>query len=244
MNKSKISAIIIAVCFILVGSVISTVSLININFDFSVFNTVKTQNNTYEITDSFSLIEIDSVECDIKLLPSTDNVCKVVCSESDKINHDVIVENGKLTVKRYDSRKWYEHIGIFWNEMQITVYLPDTDYQKLDIKSVSGDIYISNTNVNTFYCNTTSGDVELSNVIALNDFEVKTTSGDIEFEHCDGATVSLKAVSGDIEGSLLSPKNFIANTTSGDIDVPPSSTNSGECQIKTTSGDIEIEINQ
>lgn len=243
MSKRKITAIIIAVCLIFVGTIISAIALTNADFDFSTFDTVETENNTYEITETFSEIDIDSAECDIKLLPATDGVCKVICSESDKISHDVAVENDTLTVKRYDNREWYEHIGIYSNEMQITVYLPKTDYQKLNIRTVSGDICISDINVDTFNCKSTSGDVELLNVVALNDFAVKTTSGDIDFAACDCKNISLKSTSGDVEGSLLSGKNFIVDTTSGDIDVPRSSADGGECRIITTSGDIEIQVN-
>ena len=127
--------------------------------------------------------------------------------------------------------------------MQITVYLPKADYQKLNIRTVSGDICISDINVDTFNCKSTSGDIELLNVVALNDFAVKTTSGDIDFAACDCKNISLKSTSGDVEGSLLSGKNFIVDTTSGDIDVPRSSADGGECRIRTTSGDIEIELN-
>lgn len=243
MSKRKITAIIIAVCLIFGGAIISAIALTNADFDFSTFNTVKTENNSYEITESFSEIDINALECDIKLLPATDGVCKVICSENDKIKHDVAVENGTLTVKRYDNREWYEHIGIYSNEMQITVYLPNADYQKLNIRTVSGDICISNINVDTFNCKSTSGDIELLNVVALNAFEIKTTSGDIDFAACDSKNISLISTSGDVEGSLLSGKNFIVDTTSGDIDVPPSSADGGECRIKTTSGDIEIELN-
>ena len=44
-----------------------------------------------------------------------------------------------------------------------------------------------------------------------------------------------------VGGTLLSDKVFITDTTTGDVDVPKTTTG-GKCEITTTTGDIEIDI--
>jgi DUF4097 and DUF4098 domain-containing protein YvlB len=51
----------------------------------------------------------------------------------------------------------------------------------------------------------------------------------------------LKTTSGSVKGSLLTPKIFYTDTTSGSVDVPRS-TEGGLCEIQTTSGSIRITI--
>ncbi|MBR6812559.1 MAG: DUF4097 family beta strand repeat protein, partial [Oscillospiraceae bacterium] len=70
---------------------------------------------------------------------------------------------------------------------------------------------------------------------------IETTTGDIELEHCNAATLYIKATTGDIKASLLSEKTFIASATTGDVRVPQGGSG-GECEIKTTTGDINVTV--
>lgn len=238
MNKGKITAIIIAICLILGGAIISAIALINVNFDFSTFNTVKTENNTYEITETFSGIDIESAECDIKLLPATDGVCKVICSESDKISHEVAVENGTLTVKRYDNREWYEHIGIYWGEIKITVFLPNSEYQELYLRTLSGDISLPSDF--TFYnseIHNTSGSIDYR-ANTTNNLKLKTVSGDIRVFDNNINVLNCDTTSGDIELlNVVAINDFTVQTVSGDIEFK--NCEGSRISLKATSGDIE-----
>ena len=70
---------------------------------------------------------------------------------------------------------------------------------------------------------------------------IETVSGGIRLTKCDAGSLWLKSVSGNITGSLLNQKTFVANTVSGSINVPASAAG-GRCEIKTTSGNISFEI--
>ena len=85
-----------------------------------------------------------------------------------------------------------------------------------------------------------TGDIDLKNVIASK-INISATTGDISLYQCDADELYLKATTGDITGSLLSDKVFVAKSTTGDIDLPQSTTG-GKCEIKVTTGDINIEI--
>lgn len=112
---------------------------------------------------------------------------------------------------------------------------------KLYADSTSGDVNILDSKANYIFVDSTSGDVETRNTVSLGNLEMTTTSGDIEFYRCDGKSIDLNSISGDIEGSLLTYKLFITDTTSGDISVP-NCTSDEQCKISTTSGDIEVTI--
>lgn len=300
MKTNKKIPIITAVALITAGLFITFGALAAINFDFTKMNTIKNfVTNTYDIDEPFIDISIDGTECDIRFFPSEDNSCHIVCKENDKIFHNVSVENNTLKVIRTDSRKWYEHIGIYWGSAELDVYLPQTEYKALDISSVSGDIeipdsfsftkaevhntsgdvnfqasvkndlfiktvsgkiyadgagaeslkiqstsgklHINGITAGNLEAQSTSGSITLSKVLVSGDMHMENVSGKVRLEDCDAGSLSIKTVSGDVSGTLLSGKKFVTETTSGDVNVPGSSSG-GKCEVQTTSGDIDITI--
>lgn len=122
------------------------------------------------------------------------------------------------------------------------IFIKDLLCGPLEVSTTSGDIELANITVSRLNTNTTSGDTELSSVFVSGNVALNAVSGDIEFDDTDAKTLNIKTVSGSVLGRLLSSKNFIINTTSGDVYVPESDPFSGDCEIKTTSGDIKILI--
>lgn len=86
-----------------------------------------------------------------------------------------------------------------------------------------------------------TGSVVLKQVIATEKFSIKRSTGDIKLEGCDAAEIFLETDTGDIVGSLLTDKVFIAHADTGKVDVPKTVTG-GSCQITTDTGDIKITI--
>ena len=70
---------------------------------------------------------------------------------------------------------------------------------------------------------------------------IKTTTGDITLNKCDASYIKINTTTGDIECILLSNKNFIVSTVTGDYNVP-SSIGESNCELTTTTGDIDVEI--
>ncbi len=86
-----------------------------------------------------------------------------------------------------------------------------------------------------------TGDVILKNVIAAENFSIERSTGDIIFEGSDAAEIYVKTSTGDVTGTLLSEKVFITETNTGSVNVPKTVTG-GKCEIKTSTGDIQIDI--
>lgn len=112
-----------------------------------------------------------------------------------------------------------------------------------ELMTASGEIALLYTACGALTAETGSGDVELTDTAVTTHLQAKTTSGSIRFTRADAATLSLKSTSGSVKGSLLTPKIFHTDTTSGSVSVPKS-TEGGLCEIQTTSGSIHVTIEE
>lgn len=259
MKRSKKVAIIAAGVMIAVGLSVSIGAAVSMNFDVDKINTLSFETNTYRIDEEISDISVNGAECDIRLIPSEDGICKVVCYESDKISHTVGVENNKLIVERHDNRKWYEHIGVYWGNMEIAIYLPQGEYDKLYAKNLSGDIIIpenfafSSAEIRStsgdvsfeaavneeLSAKTTSGEVYIGNT-ALNKLTAVSTSGNVTVENVTSqGTFEVKAVSGDIDLSGVRCQRISVSTTSGEVDFSDTITTDG-IRAESVSGNVEF----
>ncbi len=88
-----------------------------------------------------------------------------------------------------------------------------------------------------------TGDIVLKNVIASENFSIERSTGDVIFEGSDAAEINVKTTTGDVTGTLLSEKVFITETSTGSVNVPKTVTG-GKCEIKTSTGDIKIDVSK
>lgn len=338
MNKVKKIFLISAAGMIVAGLIIAIVSMAFVKFDFTQLDTQDWQTNTYEIEEEFENIEIHGSETDVKLLPATDGVCKVVCTENDTIYNEIEVTENTLSIIRVDKSKKHVFVSVEFEQPETTVYLPEQVYVKLLIENSSGDIEIpegfifeeatvENTSGKiTFYADVngilsaksssggvrvgnntigslsavassgaasvrtatvkedvsvetssgiilieelacaklrvknssgsinlsdvkaeelegenSSGEIRCNNVMVAGDMKLSNTSGGMELGGCDAANLQLSSTSGSIKGTLLTEKIFVADATSGSVDVPKT-TSGGMCEVTTTSGSIKMSI--
>lgn len=140
MKKSTKKSLRIALLLCIVGLVICLVSFIAVGCDIKKMSTVTYETNTYEISETFTDIVIDVYTADIHFLPASDGRCKIVCWEEEKVKHSAKVQNGTLVLDTVDTRKWYDYIGMSFEDAELTIYLPEAQYKSLDIKSDIGDV--------------------------------------------------------------------------------------------------------
>lgn len=301
MSKSNKKACIIAVILIIVGMTIFVGAMASAGWDFRKLNTQDYKTNTYEIEKDFEKIKIEVDTSNIEFVLSDNKECSVVCYETEEIRHSVGVENNTLIIKTVDSRKWYEHIGIFIESPKVKIYLPQNEFEAIEIETDTGDISMENLVVNSnIEIETDTGDISVKSITVNNNIEIETDTGDIfannitvnnkidistdtgdaslqyifckdlyfesstadiflkkvimskgvfietdtgdvVFDECDAEQISVETSTGDVTGTLLTDKIFVTKTSTGDIDVP-STTSGGKCEIKTSTGDIQIDI--
>lgn len=204
MKKSTIAWLIVAASLVLLGAIIFGGLIMALKFDFSKLNTAKIETNTHTISDSFDSIAIDTDTADITFLPSENEECKVVCNEQENLNHSVEVVDGILNVRREDTRKWYEHIGIFsFGKTSMTVYLPQSEYNSLSVNADTSDISIPNDfkfeNINVIL---STGDVTCS-ASASDKMSFKASTGDIKLENLSAGCIDISVSTGRVTASSV-----------------------------------------
>ena len=81
-----------------------------------------------EITEEFINVANGSATPKISFERSGDESCKIVCYQDVKQKHSYRIEDNYLIITKKDTRKWYDHIRVTFEEPELTVYLPDELY--------------------------------------------------------------------------------------------------------------------
>lgn len=240
MSKTKKIWIMTALACIVVGLLLAVFAFARTGFRYSELNSAELYTKVYDMEESFSSIDISAAECDVYFYPIKDGACRVECREDAKITHTVSVENETLVVARKDHRKWYEHIGFFWGDMSIKVYLPERMYRELKVLSVSGDISIPREfTFEEAELITTSGDILLEGLVQKS-LTAKTVSGDLTVYNVSGDTASVQSTSGDIKFSDFNVETLHIDSTSGEVTLHDGIA-SQKISIETVSGDIHLD---
>lgn len=111
----------------------------------------------------------------------------------------------------------------------------------ITVSTSTGKAILTDISCNGVISTGTTGSISLTHVIAANKFSIERSTGDVGFNSCDAAGLYVKTTTGNVSGSLLTEKVFITNTGTGSVNVPKT-TAGGQCEIKTSTGDIKMKI--
>lgn len=239
-GMKKIWLIIAGVC-LLVGSITALSAAAIKGFSLSSFNTDHFEEKTYTVAEAFENLDLHTVEEDIIFTVSDDDTCKIVCRENDTLTYEIAVRGNTLSITRKDSKKWFQHIGIFWGsfDTDITVYLPKTQYNQITAASVSGNISLpANFTFEKADIKTTSGNIAC-NAAMLQDFQAASVSGDMKIDGASKGSINFKTTSGDIELSNAVPQTLSVTSVSGDISLDRILAQNS-ITIHSTSGEITL----
>ncbi len=152
----------------------------------------------------------------LKIKISTGDIC---VEDMTAASLDLTVSTGKVTVSGVTCQ----------GDVAVTVSTGNTYLTDIVCKSVisSGD----------------TGDISLNHVIATEQFSIERSTGNVKFDGSDAAAIFVKTDTGDVTGNLLTDKVFIAQTDTGNVNVPKT-VNGGRCEITTDTGNIKITIKQ
>lgn len=164
------------------------------------------------------------------------NTSSVNCSASAAHGMEIKLSTGDIRLE-----------GIAAQELKLTTDTGRIQVNTADvganirIKTDTGRVQLTDTACTDLYAESDTGSITLKNVIGAGSFTVESDTGDITFDRSDAAGISVKTDTGDVTGTLLSDKVFLTETSTGRISVPKTVTG-GRCEIKTSTGDIKIEI--
>jgi len=145
MSKTTKVWLIIAASLVLIGCILFAGVMSTLRWDFTNLSTVQYETNTYEISEVFDRISMNTDTADIVFAFSDDGKCIVECHEEENAKHSVTVEDGTLTVELIDERSVSDYIlRINIGSPKITIFLPKTEYASLLIHGETCDVEIPN----------------------------------------------------------------------------------------------------
>ena len=179
--------------------------------------------NTYPVSGNFTDISVTDYYADVQFRVSRDGSVSVVTRDAADVTHTVRVEGNTLTVTRPEpsvGQRLFHHDD---DDPEVTIYLPAGNY---------GALTVSNT----------SGDIESAAQLGFASANLTTVSGDIDLNGPVSGKIVCNTTSGEVEGSLLSGKNFAVSSSIGRVSAPTADPAGAPCTVTTTSGDIRLTV--
>lgn len=229
--------LIMGAVLVLLGVILFAGVMMHCNWDFSKLSTTEYVTTTHSVTKPFHGISISTDTADIIFQLSDDGNCHIESFDDVKIEYSVSVNEGILTVKTIDQRKWNDHIGISLQKSKMTVYLPETEYKQLTVSESTGDIGISKefmfenidiaVSTGDVFCyasadellkiQTNTGDIRIENVTA-GSAELTVSTGQIHAEDITCSdNIEINVSTGNVNLSDISCRNFITNGSTGKV---------------------------
>ena len=211
MRKSSMGWLIAAVLLIVLGGVIFTVVMSTKKWDFKEIGNVEYKEHTFDITDDFTNIDIDTDTEDITFKPSADGKCSVVFYVQEYVTPEAKVKSGTLEIKTKEDRKWYEYISptFSFEDSYVYVYLPEKEYERLSMKFSTGDITIpKDLTFSDIDLSGSTGDVSCR-ASSKGDLRIKLSTGDIDIADVSAEKADLTVSTGKVTVSSLDCKKSL-----------------------------------
>ena len=217
----KKGLLIIGIVLFAVGCALALFAFASEGFNPANFG-VQYETNIRTVYPNFKRVKIEVGTSDVRIERSSDEECRVVCLDSEKVTHQVYEIGTTLCVQQKDSRRWYDYIfsTLSFRSPNVIIYLPDDKYYTIDVTTDTGDMFISeDITVDSIAVTTDTGDVEID-ASAKTTISVKTNTGDIEVSGSTVEEVFLESDTGDVEVSDMKiARELKVSTETGDIDI-------------------------
>ena len=229
-GPARAALIIIAAALIIVGVVLIAGSL-------SMRRDVKIKDYSFANAGIHSL-EIVSGSAEVKLVPVSDEVCRVQCTESAMLRNSVWLEEGTLHIERRRAGKWSLY-GIALKEDFIFVGLPAGDYESLWVESTSGGVSVpADFSFRSAIISATSGGVALSAQVT-EELNIRTSSGGVALSDASPDSLFVQASSGGVAMIGMQPGSGTLTLSSGGMRLSDVHF-SGDLTAESSSGAIRL----
>ncbi len=191
----------------------------------------------HEITEAFEDIRIRADIADVVFLPAEDGNCRVVCYEREGAGYAVSVTGGTLRISAEEEWKW--HIGVAFDSDRITVYLPETEYTLLAVKTQTGDISVpggfrfadmmdlsvstgnicvENTTVGALNLTASTGKVTVKNLTCAGNLKIGVSVGKIDLTDVTCKNMESRGSTGDVSlRNVVASEPLSVVRSTGDI---------------------------
>lgn len=121
------------------------------------------------------------------------------------------------------------------------IIIANVNAGNIELDGDTSTLKLQNINCKNIEIESGTGKANLGSVVAESNMNISVGTCDVNLDACDAAEINIKTTTGDVKGTLLTSKIFVANARTGKIHVPESY-DGGKCIIKTGTGDIKISI--
>ena len=218
-------------------SVIFVIILISLINGFYINSTKEIKS--YNITESYSSIKINSSIYDIRIEKSAKAENEIQFTKNKRMSIDYKVVNDELVIDEINERKFFDKL-FNMNSLEVILYLNEDTYDKLTISSKTSDIEISNgINFNSVNIKNTTGDVDF-NADVVNDLIIKNTTGDIKIKNSNvGGLIKSSLTTGDSDLINVRCNKLEISISTGDVELNNVLVTTN-CDIVGSTGDVKF----
>ena len=182
-----------------------------------------------------SALEIESGAAKVELVPATDGICRVQCTESANLKYKVWLNDGTLHVERQS--KW-SLFPVSLKEDALRICLPERNYDSLWLKASSGGVGIpEGFRFNVAIVSASSGGIAFAADVA-EELNLHASSGGIAVSNASPSELIVTASSGGVTMSRMSPRSIEAHVSSGTLRLEAISC--GNLSAESSSGAIRL----
>lgn len=265
MKKGIIIWLIVALVLVAIGGALFALGFSGLNMNSETDIKVSLNNHYIErdelIRESFTGVLVNTADCEVTVVsvPETQTP-RVVIRELEKTPHDIRVENGVLKIKMQDKRGWLDFINVSLENMSITLYLPQKQYESVNISTATGSIDMGEnfavkeakltSDTGSIACNgmdtalleaaSNTGKVWVHGC-AAEKLRMTTDTGDVEvfgIARCD--TLTAKSDTGKVTLKDVNCKTLAAETDTGHVELLQVLAET-ELQIKSATGCVYLD---
>ena len=194
----------IVVTFIVITSLLCGCSVDYSKLDFSKFSPQKLVTNEHRIDDNYQNISVITDTAEVTFVATDNSYTSVVCNEQENAKHSVTAKDNTLLIELIETGEWYDHINIFTETTQVTIYLPQVEYGILTVKDDTGNVMIpENLMFQSIDIEEHTGNVTC-HASASESVKIKATTGNIKAENIAANTMDLSVSTGMITASNIS----------------------------------------
>ena len=225
----------VIIAFVLIIGGICLVTIYGIKTGFKFKEELVT--NTHENLASYESMDLDIEIADVEFINS--DSFKVVCVETEKLTHEVKVENNTLKINYKDDLKWYEKIfGFRYQDTKVEIYLPYGEYNNLKIKAATGDITIpAEYSFNKIDMTVSTGDAKIK--ASAKEMSFNSSTGDITLENSKYENLTVVGTTGTVNLNKIEVENNLKiETSTGEIKL--NDVKAKGLKAETSTGDILV----
>ena len=123
------------------------------------------------------------------------------------------------------------------------INISSTNASGINLKASTGNVSLVDVKASELNVEVSTGHISLVNTVLTGNLSTHSSTGDVDITDSDATSINIKTSTGEVNAIFLTNKIVYAETSTGHINVPRSTTG-GECHIKTSTGDITVKIKE